>query len=238
MRRMQLRLGSLAMVACVLAFAGGTAYAAKPKQAAFRVTLTATLTKTWTFTRVDEDGSCLRTTRGTGRWEARLSAKRPGLVRAVAAGRGKVRFSRATIARLGGFAVQSGTATTTTSGDPPCERATRSARCGRQRRAFNGASSVIRSPRKGVVQLGSIRGFGAARTIPSSCLQEPADIRSIRTDLPLATAPLDAADVFASNVLRFFTTGDTEQVTTLEGDVEGRVTERVRWTLVFTRLRR
>jgi hypothetical protein len=63
-------------------------------------------------------------------------------------------------------------------------------------------------------------------------------IRSIRADLPLATGPLDAGDVFDRNVPRWFVTGDTEQVTTIEGDVDGTVTERVRWRLNFTRLPR
>jgi hypothetical protein len=58
----------------------------------------------------------------------------------------------------------------------------------------------------------------------------------VRTDLPLATGPLDSADLFDRNVGRWFVTGDTEQVTTIEGAVDGRVTERVRWTLNFTRL--
>jgi hypothetical protein len=235
---MRLRLGSLAVLACALVLAGGTAHAAKPKEAAFTVTLTGTLTKQWTFTRVDEDddGSCTRTTRGTGRWEAKLSA-RPSRMRATAARGGKVRFSGA-VRAVAGTAVQSGTANVSAGGDPPCERRSRSVRCSPQRRSFRGASSTVRNPRKGVVQLGPLRGAGAARAFPTACLEEAPDIRAIRTDLSLATAPLDTADVFGRNVPRFFARGDTEQVTTLEGEVEGRVTERVRWTLVFTRVSR
>ena len=234
----QLRFGVSALFACLLAIAGGSAYAAKPKEAVFKVTLTATLTKEWTFTRVDTEANCTRTTRGVGRWEAKLSARRPGRVRAIAAAGGKVRFSSATLAALAGTATQSGTMTVTTGGEPPCERGSRSARCGRQQKTFRGASSSLRSPRKGVLQLGSLRGAAAARSFRSTCLEQPADIRAIRTDLPLATGPLAAEDFFGRNVPRFFITGDIEQVTSLEGDIDGRVTERVRWTLVFTRLAR
>lgn len=234
---MSLRPGSLALLACLLVLAGGTAHAAKPKQAIFGVTLTGTLTKQWTYTQVDSEADCTRTTRGVGRWETKLSSKRPARILAVAAGRGRVRFS-GSLAALAGSAVQSGRVTITAAGVPPCERSSRSVRCGRQRRTFTGGSTSLRSPRKGVVQLGPLRGAGAARSLRSSCPALPDDIRTIRADLPLTTAPLDAADVFGRNIKRFFATGDTEQVTTLEGDVEGRVTEHVRWTVVFTRLSR
>ena len=222
----------------MLAVASGVAHAATPKQAVFRVTLSATLTKTWTFSRVELEAGCTRTTRGVGRWEAKLSAKRPGRVRAIAAGGGKVRFSGATLTAIAGTASRSGTMTVSTGGQPPCERRTRSVRCSPQRRTFKGGSSSLRSPRKGVLQLGSLRRAGAVRSFPGNCLEEPAEIRAIRADLPLATGPLAVEDVFGSDVTRFFVSGDTEQVSTLEGDLNGQVTERVRWTLVFTRLAR
>jgi hypothetical protein len=234
----QLRLGSLVFLVCLLVLAGGTGHAAEPQQAVFRVTLTGTLTKQWTFTRVAEDeGNCIRTTRGSGRWEAKLSARRPSRLRVTAVGAGRVRFSGA-VRALAGAAFQSGTMTVTGGGDPLCDRRTRSVRCAPQRRSFSGAWTVVRNPRKGVVQLASLRRAGAARAFSAACLEGAAEIRAIRTDLPLATAPLDTSDVFGGDIPRFFTSGDTEQVTTLEGVVEGRVTERVRWTLVFTRVSR
>jgi hypothetical protein len=235
----QLRIGVLVLFACLLAMAGGAAYAAKPRQAVFKVTMSAALTKTWMFTRVDSsEVDCVRTTRGVGRWEAKLSTRSAGRVRAIAAGAGKVRFSGATLRTLTGAAARSGSMKITATGQPPCERLSRSARCGPERRTFRGGSAAITSPRKGVLQLGRLRGADPIRSFRSTCLEEPNDIRAIRTDLPLATGPLDAGDVFSRDVRRWFISGDTEQVTSLEGDVEGRVTERVRWTLTFTRLPR
>lgn len=230
-----LRLGSLAVCACLLVLAGGTAHAAKPRQAEFRATLTATLTKQWTYTETAEDGNCVRSTRGTGRWQATVRAARPARIRVKALSSGRLRFS-GTLAALGGSALRSGSSTTTESGDPPCERATRTARCSPQRRRVAGASSTLRNPRRGVAQLGSLRGFAGARSFPSQCGAEPEDIRAIRTDLPLADGPIDASDVFDRKVSRFYITGDTEQVSTIEGELEGRVTEHVRWTVVFARL--
>jgi hypothetical protein len=224
------------LFACLLATAGGAAYAAKPRQALFKVTLTAALTKTWTFTRIESsEADCTRTTRGAGRWEAKLSTRSAGSVRAIAAGLGKVRFSGATLRTLTGAAARSGTMTITATGQPPCKRVSGSVRCQPERRTFRGGSTAITSPRKGVLQLGRLRGADAIRSFRSTCLEEPSDIRTIRTDLPLATGPLAAADIFARDVPRWFISGETEQVTSLEGDVEGRVTERVRWTLNFTR---
>jgi hypothetical protein len=157
-------------------------------------------------------------------------------VRAIPGVDGRVRFSDATVSGIGGTATRSGTMTVTAGGDPPCERRTQTVRCGRQRKTFSRGSSSLRSPRKGFLRLASLRGASAARSFAGRCLEEPNDIRAIRTDLPLATGPLDARDVFGRDVSRFFVTGNSEQVTTLDGDVVGRVTERVRWTVVFTRL--
>jgi hypothetical protein len=232
-----LRLGVLAALAGFLALAGGAALAASRQQAVFRVTMTATLTKTWTFTRAEEEQTgCVRTTRGTGRWQLKLSKGHADRVRAIAAGSGRVRFTGATLAGIVGAASRTGTMTVTTAGVPPCKPSSHTTRCPRQRKTLTRGSSSIRSPRRGRLALGSLRGSAPARSFPSRCLEEPADIRSIRTDLPLATGPLGVADVFDRNVESFFVTGDTEQVTTLEGAVDGRVTERVRWMLVFRRL--
>lgn len=233
MNRM-LRLGSLAVLACLFVAAGAAAHAARPKQAAFKVTLTATLTKDWTSTEVDDTSDCTRTTRGVGHWVSKFSTRRAVRIRAVDAGRGRVRFS-GNLSALAGSATQSGSVTTLAGGPPPCERLSRSVRCGSERRSFRGGWTVARNPRRGILQLAAVRGAEPIR-FNSACLNAPTDIRAIRTDLPIATGPLDARDVFAGNVPRFFITGDTEQVTTLEGEVDGRVTERVRWKLVFTRV--
>jgi hypothetical protein len=235
---LRVRLGSCAFLVCLLLLAGETVHAAQPRQAVFRVTLTATLTKGWTFTRVEEEeGNCTRTTRGTGRWQVKLSARRPTRLRVTAVGAGRVGFSGA-VRALAGTAVQSATMTVTGGGNPPCDRRPRLIRCAAQRRSFSGASSEVRNWRKGVLQLGSLQGAGTVRAFRSECLRGAAVVRAIRTDLPLARAPLDTSDVFGRNIPRFFTSAATEQVTTLEGGVEGRVTERVRWTLFFKRLPR
>jgi hypothetical protein len=128
--------------------------------------------------------------------------------------------------------------TVTSRGAPACEHPARTVRCNEQRRSFRSGFAAFASPRRGVLQVGALRGAAPIRTFAARCPEEPSEIRAVRTDLPQATGPLDRSDVFARNVRRWFVTGDSEQVTTLEGDVAGRVTERVRWTLTFTRVTR
>jgi hypothetical protein len=231
-----LRLGVLLGLMSLLILAGGLAHAAKPRQAVFRVGLTATLTKNWSFTRVEADPGCTRTTSGIGRWQTKLATQSPTRVRAIAASGGRVRFTGATLRAIAGAATRSGKMTITTRGTPPCDRFARTVRCGAQRRSFRGASVSFGSPRRGVVQFRTLRGAARIRSFESICPEEPSDIRAIRTDLPLATGPLDNSDVFARDIRRWFVTADSQQVTTIEGEVPGRVVERVRWTLTFTRI--
>lgn len=231
-----LRLGVLFGLMSLLILAGGVAHAAKPRQAVFRVGLTATLTKNWSFTRVEADPGCTRTTSGIGRWQTKLATQSSTRVRAIAAAGGRVRFTGATLRAIAGAATRSGKMTITTRGAPPCDRFARTVRCGAQRRSFRGASVSFGSPRPGVVRFSPLRGAVRIRSFESICPEEPNDIRAIRTDLPLATGPLDKSDVFARDIRRWFVTGDSQQVTTIEGEVPGRVVERVRWTLTFTRI--
>ena len=86
-------------------------------------------------------------------------------------------------------------------------------------------------------QLGRLRTALSIRASGPPCPEEPGDIRSIQTDLPLATGPISAGDVFNPSISRFFVTGDSRQQTAISGDIDGTVTERVRWTATFTRLR-
>jgi hypothetical protein len=230
-------LGVIASIACLALAAGGAAYAARPQQAVFRVSLSATLTKDWTFTRAEDEGACTRTIRGVGRWQASVSTLRLSRVRAVAAAGGRVRFLGANLRMIAGLATQMGRMTVVSRGAPACEHPARTTRCNEQRRSFRSGFASFASPRRGVLRLGALRGAAPIRTFSARCPEEPAEIRAVRTDLPQAAGPLDRSDVFARDVRRWFITGDSEQVTTIEGDVDGRVTERVRWTLTFTRVR-
>jgi len=232
----QLRLGVSGLIACLLVSASGSALAAKPSSARFRLTLTATLTKTWNVTRSEGEPDCIRTTKSSGRWQATLATKRVSPVRVVAAGRGRVRFVGGTIKAIAGAAAQSGTNGVVGQGSPPCSRQTKTVRCATRRRSFRGATTMLANPRKGVLALGRLRGANAVRSFSPQCPDEPLAVRAVRTDLPLATGPLDGADAFRRDIPKFFVRGDVQQQTSITGDLEGTVNERVRWTVTFTRV--
>jgi hypothetical protein len=230
------RLGVLLVGACVLLSAWGAAGAATPQRAEFRVTLTATLTKDWNHVRLVQT-DCIRATTHIGRWKLSLATRRPSrmvISRPVSATSG-LRLGPAVVSSIGGQATQTGSRRVEVSGDR-CDRDVRRTVCASQRRSFRGASARLTNPSRGKARFAPLRGAAAARSFRPTCPEEPTEIRSIRTDLALADAPLSAADVFDRDVPRFFISGNTRQVTTLEGPYDGRVTERVRWTLTFTRL--
>jgi hypothetical protein len=232
----RLRWGIPGLIACLLLCAGGSALAAKPSSARFRLTLAATLTKTWNATRSEGEPGCIRTTKSAGRWQATLSTKRAARVRIVAARRGRVRFVGGTIGAIAGSASQSGTNSVVGQGSPPCERQTRTVRCATQRRSLRGAATALANPRRGMLALTRLKRAEALRSFSPRCPAEPSEVRSVRTDLPISPSPLDTADIFGHDVPKFFVTGSTQQQTTITGDVEGTVNERVRWTVTFTRL--
>lgn len=224
-------------MACVLLLGWGAAGAATPQRAEFRVTLTGTLTKDWTVQRTGE-GDCPDVTTHAGRWRLTLGTRAPSKLAIVGPSRrgGPLRISRGVIGAIAGRATQTGSRTVALRG-PRCLRSTERTTCTGQQRSLRGASVRLRSPAAGKARFDRLQRASAVRSFRADCPEEPSDIRAMRTDLNLADAPLDASDVFARDVPRFFISGNTEVVTTLEGDYDGRVVERVRWTLTFTRVR-
>ncbi len=228
--------GVLILLVCVVSLGWGAAGAATPQRAAFKVTLTGTLTKDWTVMRTVE-GECTEVTTHTGRWRMTLGTRRSS--RIVFTGRGAGRrlgISPSLVRAIAGSATQSGSIRVDQRG-PRCTRSIRQQRCARKSASFRGATVRLSSPRGGIARFAKLQGAFPARSFRGSCPEEPADIRGLRTDLGLADAPLSAADVFGRDVPRFFISGDTTQETTIEGEYDGNVTERVRWTLTFTRVR-
>jgi hypothetical protein len=225
-------------IVSTLLLAWGAAGAATPERAAFKVTLTGTLTKDWTVTRTAEGEECDEITTTTGRWSMTLASRRASrvVISAPAGRRRALKISPSLLRSLAGSAAQGGSFRIDMRG-PRCVRSIRRIECTGRRAAFRGASARLTSPRAGVARFAPLQGVRAARTLGSACPDEPPDIRALRTDLRLADGPLSASDVFDRGVSRFFSTGNSRQVTTIEGDYDGRAVERVRWTLTFMRLR-
>jgi hypothetical protein len=220
----------------MLVFGWGAAHAATQQSAAFRVTLTGTLSKDWTVARTVA-AECDEVTTHTGHWKLTLATGRPTkLVIVGSSGPGRpLRISPGVVRSISGSATRTGSVVVNTNG-PRCVRSIKRSTCKPARRSFRGATVRLTSPGRGTARFARLQGASAVHSFRGSCPEEPADIRSLRTDLGLADAPLSAADAFDRNVPSFFISGDTVQETTIEGAYDGKVVERVRWKLTFTRL--
>jgi hypothetical protein len=227
--------GVLVLLVCVVSLGWGAAGAATPQRAAFNVKLTGTVTKDWTVRRTVE-GECTEVTTHTGQWRMTLGTRRQSRIAFTYRGRGKrPGISPSLVRAIAGSATRGGSVLLT-SGGPACVTSIRKVRCALRRVNFRGATVRLTTPRAGRARFTTLRGVSAARSLRGSCPEEPAEIRALRTDLRLAGAPLSAADVLGRHVPRFFIRGNSSQMTTIEGDYDGKVTERVRWTLTFTRV--
>ena len=228
--------GVLVLLVCVVSLGWGAAGAATPQRAAFNVKLTGTLTKDWTVSRTVE-GECTEVTTHTGQWRMTVGTRRQSRIVFTSRGRGRrLGISPSLVRSIAGSATRGGSLLVTSRG-PGCTGPIRRVRCAVRRADFRGASVRLTTPRAGLARFTALVGVSAARSIRGACPEEPADIRALRTDLRLADAPLSTADVFGRDVPRFFISGNTTQETTIEGAYDGKVTERVRWTLTFTRVR-
>ena len=227
--------GVLILLVCVVSLGWGAAGAGTPERAAFDVKLTGTLTKDWTVRRTVE-GECTEVTTHAGQWRMSLGTGRHSRLAFTSRGRGRrLGISPSLVRAIAGSATRGGSVLLT-SGGPGCVASIRKVRCALSRVDFRGATVRLTTPRAGRARFAMLRGVSAARSFRRACPEEPADIRALRTDLRLADAPLSAADVFGRNVPRFFIRGNTTQETTIDGEYNGKVTERVRWTLTFTRV--
>jgi hypothetical protein len=71
----------------------------------------------------------------------------------------------------------------------------------------------------------------------SSCLREPAAVRSIRPGLQEAQGELSEAALANPRIPSQTAIASAELTSELEGSLTGNVVERVRWALTFTRKR-
>ena len=228
------RVGVFIVGVFALVLALGSAVAATPKRAVFDVTLSGTLTKTWTSRHVVE-GGCDEITTHVGQWRLSLRTTRPTRVVAVGpSGPGRAaRFSPGIVRSIAGTAIRSGSRRVQNQSNA-CGT-NQIAACARKRVSFRGATTAFSSPTRQRIRFGRLQGIRAARALAGTCPNEAREIRAIRTELSVADAPVAIGDLFDRDVPRFFVSGNAEQETTIEGPYDGTVTERVRWTLTFTR---
>jgi hypothetical protein len=219
------------VLAGLLAFLAGAAHgASQPKRVAFRVTLNATVTKDWNTVTESTENGCPTSQRSVGRRTVTLRSTRPSTV-FVTLGSGRVSYSPAVVRYVRAELSQSGNRTTSV--QAPCTVRMTHSRCTHVRRAVSGASfGFFRSARDEI-------SFHSARLpeFSMACPPESSGVRGIRPGLQEAQGELSEAVLMDRRIPTQTAIGTAEVETDLDGRETGRVVERVRWELTFTRKR-
>jgi hypothetical protein len=230
--RGQLKLSAGVVLVGLLAFVAGTAHGApQPKRVAFRVTLEATVAKTWnSFTQADVNG-CPTSYRSLGRRVVTLESKRPTTVLVTFRNERMVSFKPPAVRFLAGEVVQTGTLTTKVAA--PCTPSTKRSTCARRHRVVTGVRlGFFRSARNQI----SFRRSRLPR-LAAGCPPESAQVRAIQPGLDEAEGEISEEALADSRVRTETATGSAAAETKLEDEETGRVGERVSWKLTFTRKR-
>jgi hypothetical protein len=211
-------------LACALAV---TATATSPRRAVFQVTLNATVTKEWnTVTRRTQNG-CTTATRSRGVDTVKLRSSRPSRV-IVTFRPGRVEYTSGAVRPLTLTVDQQGVKTVTI--EAPCRQQTVYTRCLRKQQTLDGGTA--RFFRSGKNELSF--GRSSLPVSASSCPGQSADVQAIRPGLHEAQGEISEARLANPRITQT-ALGSSVQTTDLEGDETGRVIERVRWALTFTR---
>jgi hypothetical protein len=227
------RIAALATVTCMsaLAFAAGVDARPSAQRATFRVTLTAQITKRWDYVTTRQEGDCTVSTRVQGKRTVTLRSARPTIVRATSTA-GRLRFNPAVVRWVTARASQGGAVTRTERG-LGCTAVTRTDCVPLRRTLANQALSFFRS-RRNEISFRRTRDFAAG--FPSSCPPQAAEVRAERTGLHEAEGELSERDLFRRGIRFQTASGLFEETTDLEGELEGRIVERVSWSLTFRRV--
>ena len=219
------------VLAGLFAFLAGAAHgASQPKRVAFRVTLSATVTKDWNTVTESTENGCPTSLRSVGKRTITLRSARPTTV-LVTLGSGRVSYSPAVVRYVNTGLSQSGS--TTKSVGAPCRAQMTHSRCTHQRRALSGARfGFFRSARNEL-------SFHSARLpeLSMPCPRESSGVRAIRAGLQQAQGELSESALMdpRTPIQTAFATAEIE--TDLDGQERGRVVEHVRWALTFARKR-
>jgi hypothetical protein len=212
---------------CLLAALGASARdAAEAKRAVLKVSIRATVTKSWnTVTHTTLEG-CDVSIHSIGVRKVVLRSKRPTRV-VVTAGGGRASYAPAAVRFVSAEATGSGQQTTKV--EAPCQPRTEHVDCARARKVTSGATyRFVRRKRNEIA-------FRAARLpeVPGSCPSQSAAVRGIRPGLDEAEGALAEAELTNPRVPAQTALARADVDSDLDGDDEGRVTERVRWSLTF-----
>jgi hypothetical protein len=216
-----------ALLLCLFTALGASAReAAQTKRAVVRVTMHATVTKSWNTVTDTTLGGCDVSIHSVGSRKVVLRSTRPTKV-VVTSRNGRVTYSPAAVSFV--RAELSGSGNETTKFKAPCKERTVHDDCRRARGAA--ARRTLRFFRSGRNEV-SFRPVVLPQ-VSDACPTQSADVRAIRPGLHQAEGELSEAALTNPRVPAQTAFASLDAETDLDGDEVGRVTERIRWSLTF-----
>jgi hypothetical protein len=218
----------LAFVCLVTALVASARDAASAKRAVMKVSLGATITKKWNTVTETTLGGCDVSIHSIGTWKVVLKSLRPTRV-VVSARSGRVSYSPAAVRLVRVDVTGSGSEATTFKA--PCMERTVRNTCPRARRIVKGGTfRFFRSGRDEI-------SFRPTRVpeVAGTCPWQSAQLRAIKPGLEQAQGELSEAALTDPRVPGQTAQASADTESDFDGDEVGRVTERVGWSLSFTR---
>ena len=219
----------MAALACTCALLSATTVDARAEaRATFRVTLTAKLTKSWNYVLTRDVGECTTVTYVLGTRTITLRSLRPTSVTATGSP-GRARFVPAVVGAIRSQATQSGSVTVTR---PGCGGPSRDD-CAVGRRTLSNQAVQFYRTRPGELSFRRTRDFGAG--LSTTCPSQHPLVLVEQPALREAEGDINERQLFDADIRSQMVTGSFEEETDLEGNPDGKVVERVTWTLRFVR---
>jgi hypothetical protein len=217
-----------AACACLLVVLGASARdVSQTKRAVLRVTLQATVSKTWNTVTETTVAGCDVSIHSVGRRKVVLRSIRPTAV-VVTSGGGRISYAPSEVRFV--RTEVSGSGNETTKFKPPCTEPTVHDDCRQSRSVVRKRSTLkfVRSKRNEVA-------FRRTRLpeAADSCPRQSAAVRSIRPGLHQAEGELSEAALTNPRVPAQTALASADVDTDLDSDETGRITVRIRWSLTF-----
>ena len=218
----------LAFLCLLVALAASARDAAPAKRALVKVSLRATITKTWNTVTETTLGGCDVSIHSVGSRKVVLKSLRPTKVVVTARG-GRVSYSPAAI-RFVRVDV-SGSGNESTKFKAPCMEHTVRNDCPRARRVIKGSTFRFFRSRRNEISFRPTRLPG----VPGTCPWQSAQLRAIKPGLEQAQGELSEVALTDPRVPGQTALASADIESEFDGDEVGRATERVNWSLTFRR---
>lgn len=225
-------MAAAATAACACAFAFAAVGDARPEaRATFRVTVTAQITKSWDYVTSSQAGECTATSRVLGTRIVILRSARPTVVTA-AGSPGRVRFGPTLLRGVTARTTQDGSVTVDERGLGCGGRMHRD--CRRQTRTLSNQALRFFRSRRNEISFRRSRDFEAG--MDRTCPPEDPEVQVERPGLHDAQGELSERGLFDRRIALHAVSGSFREDTEIEGGPDGRVVERVSWTMRFARV--